>query len=140
MIIAVDTNVIVSLWDRDASLSSAAQSGLDAALARGGLVVSAPVFAELMACPGRSEDFLQSFFRETGIAVDWNLDETVWRVAGRAFQTYAARRKRHGDSAPRRILADFMIGAHAQQAGYQLLTLDTHLYRAAFPELTVVGI
>ena len=140
MIIAVDTNVIVSLWDRDASLSSAAQSGLDAALARGGLVVSAPVFAELMACPGRSEDFLQSFFRETGIAVDWNLDETVWRVAGRAFQTYAARRKRHSDSAPRRILADFMIGAHAQQAGYQLLTLDGRLYRTAFPELTVVGI
>jgi len=58
----------------------------------------------------------------------------------RAFQTHAVRRKRHGDSAPWRILADFMIGAHARQAGYQLLTLDTRLYRAAFPELTVVGI
>jgi hypothetical protein len=33
-----------------------------------------------------------------------------------------------------------MIGAHAQQAGYQLLTLDGRLYRTAFPELTVVGI
>ena len=58
----------------------------------------------------------------------------------RAFQSYAVRRRRHGHSAPRRILADFMIGAHAQQAGYQLLTLDGRLYRTAFPELTVVGI
>jgi predicted nucleic acid-binding protein len=138
MTTAVDTNVIVSLWDRNANLSSAAQSALDAALDRGGLVISAPVFAELMACPGRSEDFLESFFNDTGIAVDWNLDQSTWRAAGRAFQTYADRRKRHITSAPRRILADFVIGAHAWHAGYQLLTLDDRLYRAAFPKLNVV--
>jgi predicted nucleic acid-binding protein len=139
MTTAVDTNVIVSLWDRDVNLSSAAQSALDAALARGGLVISAAVFAELMACPGRSEDFLESFFNDTGIAVDWILDQSTWRAAGQAFQTYAARRKRHIDSVPRRILADFVIGAHALQGGYQLLSLDDRLYRAAFPELIIVG-
>jgi hypothetical protein len=140
MTTAIDSNVIVALWDRNASLSSAAQSALDAALERGGLVISAPVFAELMACPGRSEDFLRSFFEDTGIAVDWNLDEMIWRAAGRAFQGYAARRKRQGDFAPRRILADFVIGAHAQQGGYQLLSLDDRLYRATFPGLTVIRI
>jgi predicted nucleic acid-binding protein len=139
MTTAVDTNVIVSLWDRDVNLSSAAQSALDAALARGGLVISAPVFAELMACPGRSEDFLESFFNDTGIAVDWILNQSTWRAAGQAFQTYVARRKRHIDSVPRRILADFVIGAHALQGGYRLLTLDDRLYRAAFPELIIVG-
>jgi predicted nucleic acid-binding protein len=139
MTTAVDTNVIVALWNRDVNLSSATQSALDAALARGGLVISAPVFAELMACPGRSEDFLESFFNDTGMAVDWILDHSTWRAAGQAFQTYASRRKRHIGSVPRRILADFVIGAHALQGGYQLLTLDDRLYRAAFPKLIIVG-
>ena len=82
MTTAIDTNVIVALWDRDPGLSSAAQSALDAALGRGTLVTTATVFAELMAAPGRSESFLDSFFRETGINIDWALEESVWRTAG----------------------------------------------------------
>jgi hypothetical protein len=140
MTTAIDTNVIVSLWDRDPSLNSAAESALDAALARGGLVVAAPVFAELMACPGREQGFLDTFFREAGIAIDWDLDEAIWRTAGEAFQAYAARRRRHGAAGPRRILADFVIGAHALRKTYGLLTLDDRLYRAAFPGLEIVGI
>jgi predicted nucleic acid-binding protein len=138
MTTAIDTNIIVALWDNDDFLNSAAQSALDAALRRGNLTVAAPVFAELMACPGRDEAFLDSFFRDTGIMVDWNLDEATWRAAGRAFQTYAARRRRQRDSGPRRILADFVIGAYALERGYRLLTLDDRLYRAAFPRLKIL--
>lgn len=140
MTTAVDTNVIVALWDRDDALSSAAQSALDGALDRSTLTVAAPVFAELMACPGRSETFLDLFFKETGITVDWNLDENVWRTAGRALQLYAARRRRQRDFGPRRILADFLIGAHALEKGCRLLTLDDRLYRTAFPALKIVGV
>jgi predicted nucleic acid-binding protein len=136
---AVDTNVIVALWDTDPAPSTAARSALDAALARGSLLVSAPVFAELMAAPGRTEGFLDSFFGATGIHVDWTLEEAVWRSAGRAFQAYASRRKKQGGG-PRHILADFLIGAHALHGGHRLLTLDDHLYRAAFPTLTVVRV
>ena len=71
MTTAIDTNVIVALWDGDPSLSSAAQSALDVALGRGTLTTAATVFAELMAAPGRSESFFDSFFRETGINIDW---------------------------------------------------------------------
>jgi len=35
------------------------------------------------------------------------------------------------------VLADFLIGAHAQMRGYRLLSLDERVYRAAFPELKV---
>lgn len=140
MTTAIDTNVIVAFWDADATLSGDAQSALDEALARGPLVVAAPVFAELMTAPGRDEAFLNSFLRDTGIRVDWGLDEAVWRAAGRAFQTYAGRRRRQSEPGPRRILADFLIGAHALRLGYHLLTLDNKLYRAAFPGLTVVSI
>jgi hypothetical protein len=140
MTAAIDTNVIVALWDRDTRLNSAAQSALDAALGRGGLIIAAPVFAELMACPGRDQAFLDMFFQDSGIAIDWSLDEATWRTAGRAFQAYAARRRRHGEPGPRRILADFVIGAHAMQKGYRLLTLDDRLYQAAFPGLKIVRI
>ena len=140
MTTAVDTNVVIALWDRDPTLSLAAQTALEAAFRRGGLVVAAPVFAELLAAPGRTEAFINSFFEDTGVTVDWALSESIWRSAGRAFQKYAERRRKHRDSRTRRILADFLIGAHAQVLGYRLLTLDEGLYQAAFPTLTIESI
>lgn len=137
MTTALDTNVVVALWDKDPALSMAAQNALEAAFNRGALVVSAPVFAELMAAPGRSEEFVNSFLEETGVVIDWDLSEAVWRSAGRAFRSYAERRRKQGDSGTRRILADFVIGAHAEARGHRLLTLDERLYRAAFPGLKI---
>ena len=140
MTTAIDSNIFIAFWDASDALNSLAQSALTAAWNRGSLVVAAPVYAELLAFPGRSEAFLDAFLRETGITTEWEMDEAIWRTAGRAFQTYAARRKRHQGSGPRRILADFLIGAHALRNGYRLLTLDSGLYRSAFPRLTVVGV
>ena len=137
MTTAIDTNILVALWNEDDSLNTLARSALDAALGRGSLVIAAPVFAELLAAPSRDEAFLDSFCRETGISVDWNLDEVIWRTAGRAFQLYVARRRKQRGSAQRRILADFLIGAHAIQNGFRLLTMDHRLYRAAFPRLII---
>ena len=137
MTTAVDTNVVIALWDTDPTLSLAAQNALDAAFSRGTLVAAAPVFAELIAAPGRSERFIGLFFEETGIGVDWELSEAIWRLAGRSFQAYAERRRKQGDKGTRRILADFIIGAHAFTNGYRLLTLDERLYRAAFPSLAI---
>jgi predicted nucleic acid-binding protein len=139
MTTAIDTNVFVALWDKDNSLNTLAESALKNSWNSGSLVVSAPVFAELMAFPGRSESFLNSFFSEAGILVEWNLDEEVWRTAGRAFRAYTARRGGRRETGVRRILADFLIGAHAFQFEYQLLTLDDRLYRAAFPRLSIVS-
>jgi predicted nucleic acid-binding protein len=38
---------------------------------------------------------------------------------------------------PRRILADFLIGAHALLSARHLLTLGDRFYKAAFPGLTI---
>lgn len=138
MTTAIDTKVVVALWNKDDTLNMMARSALDAAHGRGGLVIAAPVFVELLASPSQSEASLDSFCRETGISVDWELNEIIWRVAGRAFQAYAARRRKQRHSGPRRILADFLIGAHALQNGFGLLTLDDRLYRAAFPRLSIM--
>ncbi|MGA8762687.1 MAG: type II toxin-antitoxin system VapC family toxin [Candidatus Sulfotelmatobacter sp.] len=140
MTAAIDTNVIVALWANDPALSLAAETALEMAFRRGSLVVAAPVFAELIAAPGRTEAFVGSFLEENGIAVDWDLNEPIWRSAGRAFQSYAERRRKQRDHGTRRLLADFLIGAHADIRGYRLLSLDERLYRAAFPTLKIEAI
>ncbi len=140
MTTAIDSNIFIAFWDADDALNSLAKSALNSAWSRGSLVVAAPVYAELLVFPGRSEAFLDSFLKETSVSVDWEIDEAIWRTAGRAFQSYAARRKRHRESGPRRILADFLIGAHALRNGYRLLTLDSGLYKAAFPRLSVATV
>ena len=137
MTTAIDTNVVIALWDKDAALSLAAQNALETAFNRGILVAAAPVFAELIAAHGRSEAFVGSFFEETGIGVDWELPEQIWRLAGRTFQAYAERRRKQRDAGARRILADFVIGAHASANGCRLLTLDDRLYRSSFPTLAI---
>ena len=137
MATALDTNVLVAYWGPDPSLNLAVQDALESAFGRGNVTVAAPVFAELVAGPGRTEDFVNGFFEDTGLAIDWELGEEVWRSAGRAFRSYAERRRKHRDPGARRILADFLIGAHAAAHDYRLLTLDERLYRAAFPSLKI---
>ncbi len=136
MTTAIDTNALVALWDTGPELNAAAQKALDAAQARGALVICGAVYTELLALPGRTENMLDGFFAATAIRIDWNSTEQIWRVAGRAFQNYAARRSQK--ILPRRILADFLIGAHAAVNRYRLMTLDQRLYRTAFPKLEIV--
>ena len=140
MTTAIDTNVVVALWDRDSALNAVAQSALDSAFRAGNLIMAGPVFSELMAAPGRDEGFLDLFLRDTGISVEWDLDEATWRSAGRAYQAYATKRRNQRDAGPRRILADFLIGAHALRRGFRLLTLDERIYRKAFPRLPIARI
>lgn len=135
MTVALDTNVIVALWDAGEALHPVARKALEAAASREALTISGVVYAELIGAPGRSEVFVDRFCEEAGIAVEWELKEKIWRTAGMAFQAYALRRKRQGGGGPRRLLADFLIGAHAMENGYKLLTLDGGVYRRAFPGL-----
>jgi predicted nucleic acid-binding protein len=72
--------------------------------------------------------------------VEWELGQRVWRAAGTAFQSYAARRRKQKEAEPRRILADFLIGAHALVSGYKLLTLDARMYQASFPRLAITAL
>jgi predicted nucleic acid-binding protein len=135
---AIDTNVLVALWDTDPQLNTAAQRALDAAHERGRLVICGAIYAELLALPKRTENMLDEFFEVTAIRVDWESSERVWRAAGRAFQSYVKRRNRKKEELPRRILANFFIGAHASVHRYRLMTLDQLHYRAAFPELAII--
>ena len=135
MTVALDTNVIVALWDAADALHPVARRALEEVSSREALVMCGVVYAELIGAPGRTEAFVDRFCEEAGIAVEWELEEGIWRRAGVAFQGYATRRKKQSGAEPRRLLADFLIGAHALENGYKLLTLDGGMYRRAFPGL-----
>jgi predicted nucleic acid-binding protein len=134
---SIDTNSIVALWWQGDAFNQVASQILSKARKAGPLVLSAPVYAELMGDPARSEKELDEFLLETEIHIDWALEEEIWRAAGRAYKGYVQRRRASVGAIPR-MLTDFLIGAHAFVRGYALLTLDKRLYAAAFPKLRIV--
>ncbi len=139
MTTSIDTNIIVALWWQPDPFNRVAANMLGQAQKLGPLVVCAPVYAELMGDPGRSEAELSDFLEDTRISIDWSLEEEIWRRAGRAYQGYVQRRRASSETFPRRILTDFLIGAHASVRGYSLMTLDLRLYAAAFPQLNIIA-
>jgi predicted nucleic acid-binding protein len=140
MTTAIDSNVIVALWNEDETQNLTAKKALGESQMQGRLVICAAVYAELMAAPERSETFVDHFCEEAGIVVEWELEEKVWREAGKAFQGYAARRRKQKGAEAQRILTDFVIGAHALVNGYRLLTLDAGIYQASFPRLAITSL
>lgn len=139
MTTSIDSNIVVALWWEPDPLNRAASQLLNQARKSGKMIVSAPAFAELSGDPNRSGEELDAFFAETGILIDWNFEEEIWREAGTAYRGYVRRRRSSSGVTPRRILADFLIGAHALVRGFPLLTLDKRLYAAAFPRLKIVS-
>lgn len=137
MRIAVDTNVLSGLLSGGPESAAEARVALENARAAGTLVVSPVVYAEFAA--GRSPDYADAFFSEKRVEVDWLLGTNVWRTAGSRYGDYArTRRRQKGDTGPRRILADFLIGAHALHLDRVLLTSDARIYGTHFPELEVL--
>jgi hypothetical protein len=134
---AVDSNVISALWSGEP-----ASRGMAALLGRakneGGLVICAPVYVELLAYPKATKTFLEQFLAATHIVTDFLLDEAVWQEAGAAYAAYAQRRRQSKDGSSKRLLVDFIVGAHAILKADRLLTLDAARYRVAFPKLVMI--
>lgn len=134
---AIDTNVISALWS-DEPLASRVAAQLEMAHSQGGLVVSAPVYAELLAYPSASREFVERFLRETEIALDFSLSESVWREAAQRFAACAHRRRRSHGGEAKRLLVDFIVAARALLSADQLMTLDPGRYKQDFPKLRIV--
>ena len=71
------------------------------------------------------------------VNVVWAMPDRVWDAAGAAFGQYALqRRKGH---VPRRIVADFLIAAHAEHHGLEVLTFDDTVFKAVFPQVVLLA-
>ena len=137
MLTAVDTNIISALWSKEPAATGMKEL-LFSARQEGGLVVCAPVYAELLAYPGVTRDFVGTFLKDTDIDVHVDLSLEVWTLAGEAFSAYAERRRKDRVGQPKRLLVDFVVGAHALLMADRLLTLDANRYRTAYPELRLM--
>lgn len=100
--------------------------------------MSAPVFVELGAMPTLDVQRVEELLGDMHINIDFDLGEDVWRLAAASFEAYAMRRRRSGGGSPKRLLADFVIAAHALLKADQLMTLDTKRYSQDFPKLRIV--
>ncbi len=131
--------MLVALLVGTEAEAEAAGRALSDAAARGAVLICGAVYAELLATPGLTAAELDAFLAEADLEVDGSLEKTVWRAAGEAYGRYAERRRgQKGNPGPRRILADFPIGARAAASADRLLTLDPQLYRSNFGALELV--
>jgi predicted nucleic acid-binding protein len=131
---ALDTNILSALWSREPH-AAALSDRLGRFKLEGALLISPIVYAELLSHPNASESFLNDFLANTGIRVDYQLDEAVWTEAGRRFARYAHRRRQATQEGPRRLLADFIIGVHALLHADRLMTFDPIRFQQDFPDL-----
>lgn len=134
---AIDANIISSIWSWEHTAEKIVEQ-LGTARQEGVLLISPFAFAELHAHPNMTADNVRSFINATGIAIDYKLEERIWTEAGLRFARYAARRRKAIGEGPRRLLADFLIGAHALVQADRLLTLDPTRYAQDFPELLLL--
>ena len=134
---ALDTNVLAAIWGNEPSVPILLPK-LGRAESEGALLICPLVSAELHAHPWVSAQDLDRLLESTRIAADTRVEQQVWREAGLRYRSYSERRRRSGGGSPRRLLADFVIGAHALLQADRLLTLDSEIYARNFPELILL--
>lgn len=141
MITALDTNILVGLWLPNHIFNAQCESALEKAAKSSALVITPMVYAELLAIPDKSRLWIDEFLQDVGIEVDWKIEEVTWLEAGEAYAAYSQRRRKMGQESPRRILADFVIGAHALQQANRLLSSD-NWYKTIYSglRLELVGV
>ncbi|HMD83580.1 MAG TPA: type II toxin-antitoxin system VapC family toxin [Terriglobia bacterium] len=136
---AIDTNVISALWSAS-SVAAKVTALLGRIAGEGALAVCGPVYVELVAHPKATQQFVDQFLATTRVEVDFVLDEPVWRETAQRFADYARRRRKSGGGEARRLVDDFLIGAHASLHADRLLTFDSRFYAQDFPKLPLIGL
>lgn len=132
MTTAIDSNVLIDLIGGKTAFTDASISALDAARMDGALVVCPLVVAEIsghFATPAA----LLSALGEMQIVIEEFSAEAL-HLAGTAFVRYRQRSAKPKE----RMLADFLVGAHALHHADTLLTRDRGYYRTYFPRLRVI--
>ena len=130
MITAIDTNILLDILIPNEDLYDLAAGALQKSAAEGSLVICDIVYAELCIHFENHRD-CDVFLESTDIQVQALTREAQF-LAGRAWRAY----RRQGGKRSR-ILADFLIGAHAQLSAGRLLSRDRGFYQVLFPSLAL---
>lgn len=127
----VDTSVLLDVLLDDDRFGELSESALREARRFHGLVVCETVLAEIRPVFASDGD-LELFLSQIGLEYRPCPREGAV-LAGRMYAEYL---KNRGEA--KRVVPDFLIGAHAAVAGYVLLARDRGYYRTYFRDLQVV--
>lgn len=128
MITAIDTNILLDILLPNEDFYEASARALQDSAGLGSLVISDIVYAEVCIHFEKRRD-CDDFLESNAIRVEGLTRESHF-LASRSWRTY---RQQGGKRI--RILADFLIGAHAQNQATRLLSRDRGFYRKLFPSL-----
>lgn len=132
MITAVDTSVLLDVFFDDPQFGQASADALRRCLREGALQVCPVVWAEVRAAFEDEETF-QRTFAALGVSYAGFSAEAA-TLSGEIWQAY-----RRAGGKRERIMADFLIGAHALRQCERLLTRDAGFFRGYFAGLPIVS-
>ena len=130
MITGIDTNVLLDILVPNKRFYDTADAALQDSATAGSLVICDIVYAELCVHFESQRD-CDDFLASNEIRVQ-SLTREAHFLASRAWRRY---RRRGGKRT--RILADFLIGAHAYTQATRLLSRDRGFYHLLFPSLNL---
>lgn len=131
MITFVDTNVLLDVFLPDPKWGENSKNSLAKAFGQGSLVINEIVYAEL-APQFNSQGQLDDTLSALGIRMIQMGRKSAY-LAGSKWKKY-----RNSGGQRNRVLADFLIGAHAQMHAHRLLTRDRGFYSKYFKKLKIV--
>jgi predicted nucleic acid-binding protein len=134
MITAADTNVLLDILSASPAHLAWSMEALSLARRDGAVVICEIVHAELAAAFAGDLSRLDAFMTDASLRLVRSSVQTHG-LAGKMWREY---RRRGG--ARKRILPDFLIGAHALKHANRLLTRDRGFYRSCFGDLELLAL
>jgi predicted nucleic acid-binding protein len=131
MITAIDTNILLDILVPSEDFCDASTGALEEAATAGSLVICDIVYAELCVHFELHRD-CNAFLHDNEIRVQ-SLVRDAHFLASRVWRKYRAQGGKRD-----RILADFLIGAHAKVQAGRLLSRDRGFYGSLFPTLSIL--